>query len=195
MNQAAQNNSDWEDGSSSGRLSIDELFPDGIPVMKEPVVETNENEDETAWNEMTCSVCYQTMAELAKAKKEEEEKKDGEKMEVAHQCLTCLSIMCHDCLMDWAVTTIQSLHVPDAWQNLDILKLKCSSQNCQQVYTVKQLMKILHPKQFESVSFALNKRVMQSSEDFIACPNQDCSSFGFYKDDQYGDEYHEVACG
>ena len=56
-------------------------------------------------------------------------------------------------------------------------------------------MKILHPKQFESVSFALNKRVMQSSEDFIACPNTDCNAFGFYKDDQYGDEYHEVACG
>lgn len=35
---------------------------------------------------------------------------------------------------------------------------------------------------------------MQSTEQFIACPSPECNSFGFYKD-QFGDEYHEVACG
>jgi hypothetical protein len=102
--------------------------------------------------------------------------------------------MCHDCLVDWAVATIGSLHVPDVWQNIDLLKLKCSSRNCEEIYSVDKLMQILDPGRFEQVSFALSRRVLQSSADFIPCPNADCVSFGFYRD-QFGDEYHEVTCG
>ena len=47
----------------------------------------------------------------------------------------------------------------------------------------------------EKVSFALNRRVMQGTDQFIACPNAECTSFSFFTDEQYGDEYHEVVCG
>ena len=97
--------------------------------------------------------------------------------------------------MDWAVATIQTLHVPEAWYNIDILKLKCSTQNCEQVYSVEKLLQILDPKRFEKVSYALNRRVMQGTDQFIACPNSECTSFSFFRDEQYGDEYHEVVCG
>jgi len=51
---------------------------------REDVVVTNENEDEAAYREMTCSVCYLTMADLAKQRKEEEGHEDAVKLGVAN---------------------------------------------------------------------------------------------------------------
>lgn len=84
--------------------------------------------------------------------------------------------------------------MPEVWQNVDLLKLKCSNTQCDQIFTVGKLMEILEPSKFAAVSAALNKRVMQSSEDFIACPNQECPGFGFFSNED-GDAYHEVVCG
>jgi len=81
------------------------------------------------------------------------------------------------------------MHVPEAWNNIDLLKLKCSTKNCEAIFTVASLQRILDPRSFERVSFALNKRVFQSSDQFIACPNSECQAFCFYKDDLYGDDY------
>ena len=132
------------------------------------------------------------MRDLAAAEKSELSER-GEKLSVGLQCLLCTNILCHDCLVDWAVTTVSALHVPDAHSQADILKLKCSTKNCEEILTVDKLMQILDPARFEKVSLALNRRVLQSSEDFIACPNPGCNSFGFYNN-QDGEEYHEVAC-
>ena len=77
---------------------------------------------------MTCAVCYTSMTDLAKDRKFQRNEDDHEeKLSVAHQCNKCLTILCHDCLTDWTVETVQNLHVPEAWNNIDILKLKCSS--------------------------------------------------------------------
>ena len=35
---------------------------------------------------------------------------------------------------------------------------------------------------------------MQSTDQFIACPNPDCSSFSFFADEVDGDDYNEVVC-
>ena len=61
---------DWE--SDSGSLSIDlDEFNRGLqnPLQegeqrREDVVIANEQEEDAAYRELTCSVCYQTMAEL-----------------------------------------------------------------------------------------------------------------------------------
>ena len=128
---------------------------------------------------MTCSVCYQSMKDLGKALTNEETKA-GEQISVANQCLSCGNILCHDCLVDWAVATINNLHVPDNWNDVDLLKLKCSSQKCEEIFSVSKLMQILDQMRFEKVSFSLSRRVMQSAEQFIACPNPECNSFSFY---------------
>ena len=157
--------------------------------MREDIVMTNENEDEAAYRDMTCSVCYLTMKEIADQRQESDGLDPTEKLGVANQCLRCTAIMCHDCLVDWAQVTIEKLHVPEAWNNIDLLKLKCSSQNCDEHFTVARLQRILDASRFERLSLALNKRVFQSSDQFIACPNAECSAFSFFCDEQYGDDY------
>jgi len=42
-------------------------------------------------------------------------------------------------LIEWAVVTIDALHVPEAWNNVDLLKLKCSTEDCEEQYTVAKL--------------------------------------------------------
>ena len=122
---------DWE--SDSGSLSIDlDEFNRGLanPLQdgerREDVV-INEQEEDAAYRELTCSVCYQTMAELHRQRRNEEGHDITVRLGVGFQCLKCTSIMCHDCLVDWAVVTIDALHVPEAWNNVDLLKLKCST--------------------------------------------------------------------
>ena len=71
------NNNEIESGESSDILSIDipevdevahrRLHP-LVPVSKpKPHIKTNENEDESLYRDMTCSVCYSSMADLAEA--------------------------------------------------------------------------------------------------------------------------------
>ena len=36
--------------------------------------------------------------------------------------------------------------------------------------------------------------MFQSFEQFIACPNSECSAFSFFHDERYGDDYYEVTC-
>ena len=78
-------------------------------------------------------------------------------------------------------------------ENEDWFKLKCSNSACDKKNTVSEIEDILGPQKFEKVNFALNKRVMQNSEDFVACPNPHCSSFGFYMN-EYGDTFNESEC-
>jgi len=86
---------------------------------------SNPDED-SVYRDMTCAVCYQSMADLAKeaqaqaqvnskqkskskSKSKSEEQKESNtqtRIEVANQCLSCTSILCHDCLVDWAVASI-----------------------------------------------------------------------------------------
>ena len=156
---------------------MEELNLHDGPAQRQPrgndksLIRTNEDEDLSLYRDLTCTVCYTSMAELAhgvqnsSSSGEESKVNDfGQKLSVANQCNKCLSILCHDCLVDWAVATIKNLHVPEAWANIDILKLKCSSQNCDQTYSVNMLMQILNAKRFEQVSLELSRRVMQSSE-------------------------------
>ena len=74
-----------------------------------------------------CAVCYESLADLAKASRESESSETKEFYQLTSQCTMCATLMCNDCLVDWAVTTIEKLHVPEGWGNVDLLKLKCSS--------------------------------------------------------------------
>ena len=71
--------------------------------------------------------------------------------------------------------------------------MKCSNSGCSKKNTIAEIEEVLGARKFEQVSFALNKRVMQSSEDYTACPNPLCDSFGFFTDD-HGDTFNESEC-
>lgn len=39
--------------------------------------------------------------------------KEKNGISVGSECMECGSVICHDCMVDWTITTIESFHVPD----------------------------------------------------------------------------------
>ena len=146
-------------------------------------------------NEKVCAVCFSRMGDLAAeeiaeqsfeeilAKNNDEDWSDMSESEeefyteqkklrskkgisVGSECVQCGVVICHDCLVDWTVTTVNQIHVPEteeAQKSNDWFSLKCSSSACEKKYTISEIEGILGPRKFEPVSSALSKRVIQSN--------------------------------
>ena len=110
--------------------------------------------------------------------------------------MQCGVVICHDCLVDWAVTTVKGIHVPENAESQNSnawFTLKCSSSACERKYSISEIEEIIGPRKFEAVSFALSKRIIQSSEDYVACPDPECGSYSFFTD-EFGDRFTETEC-
>ena len=93
-----------------------------------------------------CVVCYSSLRSL------KDEREDGDKeCAVAIQCSECESTQCMACTADWAVASIEELHIPDThhlrasghhdpsqYNNSidDLFKLKCAQRNCNSVLSI-----------------------------------------------------------
>ena len=52
---------------------------------------------------------------------------------VGSECVQCGVVICHDCLVDWTVTTVKGIHVPESAESQNSnawFSLKCSSSAC-----------------------------------------------------------------
>ena len=93
--------------------------------------------------------------------------------------MQCDLIQCNECLVEWAKTCVKKIYVAEG-KDLPPLNIPCANEGCKDMLSLDMLKMSLLPQYFEEVTKAMTVRMLQGqNEEFVACPNKQCQSFGF----------------
>ena len=115
------------------------------------------------------------------------------------ECDQCKICVCYECYLSWANTQITGAFVQKGEQGkifLENMSIKCSNNTCSYSHSVQELQLSLPPQQFERISLTLNRKYLQLDfcSDLMACPNSECSAFGFTAQKNCVDDYQCAEC-
>ncbi len=64
-------------------------------------------------------------------------------------------------------------------------KIKCHQEKCNNEYAMKDLQRILSSQRFTQLDEALTIKFVRGNEEYVSCPNKQCSNVCFTRPENY----------